>query len=204
MASTSGLPPSGGRDGREEPNKKKDKKAIIPRAFMKGKPKKQWSYEEKKKIIKMIEDGARTRDIVKVMGVPESSVRNMRKKKDEISAILSLLTECEEKVKDYLFEESEDAQHHLSKLLKLFDSKLNQKIQARQQSLITKYIGQPQMATLQVNERDDDDDDIVNQLMADDTQPFDEDMFEGWEKEEIEANRMNMLVQEDGQTDSLD
>ena len=90
MESTSGLPPSGGRDGGGGPDKRQGKKATKPREFMRGKPKKQWSVDEKKKIIKMIEDGARTCEIVKVMGVPESSVRNIRKKKDEIKASLKV------------------------------------------------------------------------------------------------------------------
>ena len=47
---------------------------------------------------------------------------------------------------------------------------------------------------------------FVNQLLTDDTQPMEEDMIDGWEEEEIEANRIEMLARmsekADGQTDS--
>ena len=47
---------------------------------------------------------------------------------------------------------------------------------------------------------------FVNQLLTDNTQPMEEDMIDGWEEEEIEANRIEMLARmsekADGQTDS--
>ena len=59
---------------------------------------------------------------------------------EDISAIFSLLADCETKVDDFMFEESEEAKHLLSKLTNLFNIKLNEKIAGRQQTLITKFI----------------------------------------------------------------
>ena len=41
------------------------------------------------------------------------------------TAILSLLAQCETKVNDILFDESDEAQQHLSKLMKLFNHKIS-------------------------------------------------------------------------------
>ena len=135
----------------------------------------------------------------------------------DISAILSLLAECETKVEDLMFEESDEAKHLLSKLTNLFILKLNEKIAARQQTLITRFMRNQQdrqRATLQMiinaSDDDDDDDDFDDPpvLAEEDAIPEDEDMFDGWEEEEIEANRIERLArvseQTDGQTDSPD
>ena len=73
------------------------------------------------------------------------------------------------------------------------EQKLNEKIQARQQSLITTFIRQRQMATLDAI-ADTSDAENMDQLLADNTQLIDKDMFDGWEEEEIEANRIGMLA----------
>lgn len=69
---------------------KGEKSVKKSREFMRGKAKKQYTVEEKKAIIKLIEEGAKTCDIVRQLNVPESSVRNMRKRKDEIKATLKV------------------------------------------------------------------------------------------------------------------
>ena len=56
MTSTSALPPNGGQDCGDDPDKRKGKKISKPRECMGGKSKTQWSGEKKKEIIKMIED----------------------------------------------------------------------------------------------------------------------------------------------------
>ena len=42
---------------------------------------------------------------------------------------------------------------------------------------------------------------FVNQLLTDDIQPMEEDMIDGWEEEEIEANRIEMLAQKSENAD---
>ncbi|MPC91886.1 hypothetical protein E2C01_086948 [Portunus trituberculatus] len=80
MASTSG---SGGADSREGGNVA-DKKVVQKRDYWKGKQQKTYSMADKEKILNMIEAGARTCDIVKILGVPESTVRNIQKAKREV------------------------------------------------------------------------------------------------------------------------
>ncbi|MPC88274.1 hypothetical protein E2C01_083174 [Portunus trituberculatus] len=123
----------------------------------------------------------------------------------DIFAILSLLAECETKVKDLMFEESDEAKT-LSKLTKLFNLKLNEKIAARQQTFITKFMQNQQereSATLQtiINASDDDDFDDQPILAEEDALPVDEDIFDGWEEEEIVANRIERLARVSEQTD---
>ena len=67
MASTSG---SGGAGSSEGADKKG--KAVQKRDYRKGKQHKTYSVADKEKILNMIEAGARTCDIVKALGVPES------------------------------------------------------------------------------------------------------------------------------------
>ncbi|MPC88203.1 hypothetical protein E2C01_083100 [Portunus trituberculatus] len=124
----------------------------------------------------------------------------------DIFAILSLLAECETKVEHLLFEESDEAKHLLSKLTNLFNLKLSEKIAARQQTLIIKFMRnqrEGQRATLQMIINASNDDDFNDQpvLAEEDALPVDEDMFDGWEEEEIEANRIERLARVSERTD---
>ena len=75
MASASGTGGTGGGTGGEKGGGKD--KAPQKRDFRKGKPYKTYTLAEKEKIVEMIEDGYRTCEIVRVLRVPESSVRNI-------------------------------------------------------------------------------------------------------------------------------
>lgn len=82
MASTSGSGGAGSSEGGDGAEKKG--KAVQKREYRKGKQHKTYSLADKEKIVNMIEAGARTCEIVKALGVPESSVRNIRKAKSEV------------------------------------------------------------------------------------------------------------------------
>lgn len=79
MVSTSGWGSGGSSEGAD-----KKGKAVQKRDYRKGKQHKTYSVADKEKILNMIEAGARTCDIVKALGVPESSVRNIQKAKSEV------------------------------------------------------------------------------------------------------------------------
>ena len=82
MASASGTGGTGGGTGGEKGGGKD--KAPQKRDFRKGKPYKTYTLAEKEKIVEMIEDGYRTCEIVRVLRVPESSVRNIRRAKTDV------------------------------------------------------------------------------------------------------------------------
>lgn len=54
---------------------------------MKGESKNNYSVDQ---VIKLTEDGEKTRNIVRMLNVPESSVKNIRKDKDKIKETLKL------------------------------------------------------------------------------------------------------------------
>ncbi|KAK4309822.1 hypothetical protein Pmani_018583 [Petrolisthes manimaculis] len=94
MASTSGVgPSSGGGSGKRPGTAGSENVTKKTREYIRGKTKKQYSVEEKKKIIQIIEDGANTCEFVKLLNVSESSVRNIRKEMNEIKAAIKTTTE---------------------------------------------------------------------------------------------------------------
>lgn len=84
MASASGTGGTGGSTGGEKGGGKD--KAPQKRDFRKGKPYKTYTLAEKEKIVEMIEEGYRTCEIVRVLRVPESSVRNIRRAKTDATS----------------------------------------------------------------------------------------------------------------------
>ena len=52
----------------------------IKRDYRKGKVNNKYSVTDKKKIVELIDAGWKTCDICRLMDIPESSVRNVRKK----------------------------------------------------------------------------------------------------------------------------
>lgn len=54
---------------------------------MKGESKKNYCVDQ---VIELTEDGEKTRNIVRMLNVPESSVKNIRKDKDKIKETLKL------------------------------------------------------------------------------------------------------------------
>ena len=77
MASVSGNSGSGGSAGGMP--KKPDK-----REYRKGQKLKKYTLDDKQKVIDLIEQGYKTCDIVKLLNVPESTIRNIRKSNTQV------------------------------------------------------------------------------------------------------------------------
>ena len=68
----------------EEDDKKKRKCE-----YRKGKKHSKYSVQDKAKVIELIEKGTKTCDIVRMTGIPESTIRSIKKKKEEIKVCVS-------------------------------------------------------------------------------------------------------------------
>ena len=67
-------------DTNKSPGDKKKKKCE----YRKGKKHSKYSVQDKTKVIELIESGTKTCDIVKMTGIPESTIRSIKKMKEEI------------------------------------------------------------------------------------------------------------------------
>ena len=85
MATTN---PTGGTGGEGNGGDRKDEggkgKVTEKRDYRRGKRHQSYDVTAKEKILKMLDEGARNCDIVKALNVPESTVRRLRKSKDEV------------------------------------------------------------------------------------------------------------------------
>ena len=77
------------RDPVEIDNEKIVKKRVPKRDYRAGKKHAKYSLQDKARVIELLEKDTKTCEIVRLTGIPESTVRNIRKKKGAIKVSLN-------------------------------------------------------------------------------------------------------------------
>ncbi|KAK3880139.1 hypothetical protein Pcinc_015341 [Petrolisthes cinctipes] len=123
----------------------------------------------------------------------------------DLSEILAVLSQVQDKVTALQFNSRDQALVYLRDLTKIFSENLNEKINARSQTLITLFFSQQhemfeaqRRATLNASSDEEDDVDMPPVQLE-------EDLYDGWEHEETEALqienefRQHVLRREEGE-----
>lgn len=82
--------PGGNGGGEKRPGPSKGGKGKVKRDYRVGVKKQKYDNELKMKVIEQMDQGARNIDICRMFNIPESTVRSMRKQRDELKANLRL------------------------------------------------------------------------------------------------------------------
>ncbi|KAK3884872.1 hypothetical protein Pcinc_010847 [Petrolisthes cinctipes] len=123
----------------------------------------------------------------------------------DLSEILAVLSQVQDKVTALQFNSRDQALVYFRDLTKIFSENLNEKINARSQTLITRFFSQQhemfeaqRRATLNASSDEEDDVDMPPVQLE-------EDLYDGWEHEETEALqienefRQRVLRREEGE-----